>query len=425
MFAATTRMTPKYLYVHVPFCVRRCAYCDFAVDAVREPPLDQWLDAVAGEIRLVARERGWDRRLQLRTLYVGGGTPSLLGTGAMDRLLEAIDPIAGLAEGAEWTCEANPESFTPDLAEDWRRAGVNRLSLGAQTFHADSLRWMGRMHGPEGIERAVRTARAHGFDDVSVDLIFGLPPRLGRDWSSDLDRAIALEPDHVSLYGLTAEEATPLGRWVREQRETLVDEDGYADEYLLAVERMGQAGFEHYEVSNFARPGRRSVHNAAYWTGEPYVALGPGAHSFFPPLRRWNERSWETYRDRVIRGELPTAGEETVSDQQRAIEAIWLGLRTVSGLDLDLLGPGQANRVHGWVRQGWARNDGTTLRLTAEGWLLLDRLAADLAGDPEIVDARSSNGAGSLPKEENVGTQPPIDVARHLVQISATSNLAD
>ena len=413
-------MTPRYLYIHVPFCVRRCAYCDFAVDAVREPPVEQWVDAVASELRMLAAEQGWSRRLDLRTLYVGGGTPSLLGTGAMARLLQAIEGVAGLAEGAEWTCEANPESFTPELADDWRKAGINRVSLGAQTFHEPSLRWMGRMHGSDGIERAVRTAREAGIDNLSLDLIFGLPPRLGRDWADDLDRAMALQPQHISLYGLTAEEGTPLGRWVRDQRETLIDEDGYADEYLLAVDRMVGAGFEHYEVSNFALPGRRSVHNAAYWTGEPYAAIGPGAHSFAPPLRRWNERSWEIYRARVERNELPVSGQEKVSDEQRSIEEVWLGLRTDRGLHIGGFGPEERRRIEGWVGQGWARVSGDVLRLTAEGWLLLDRLAADLA--PE---SGSSAPTASPSSNESGRDQAAIDVARQLVQISATSNFAD
>lgn len=413
-------MTPRYLYVHVPFCVRRCSYCDFAVDAVREPPVDQWIEAIGRELRFVAAEQGWGRRLDLATLYVGGGTPSLLGPGSMTRLLEAIDPVARLAEGAEWTCEANPESFTTALADDWRRAGVNRISLGAQTFHADSLRWMGRMHGPDGVDRAVHVARDAGFDNLSLDLIFGLPPRLGRDWSADLDRALALEPQHISLYGLTAEEGTPLGRWVREARETLIDGDGYADEYLLAVERVSGAGFEHYEVSNFARPGRRSVHNSAYWTGEPYIALGPGAHSSYPPVRRWNERSWGMYRERVERGEIPVAGRENVSDEQRVIEEVWLRLRTDRGLEVEGFTPEQMRKVESWMRQGWAQVDDGVLRLSAEGWLLLDRLAADLVPDePAPMEARYPSG----PESGHEGK--PIDVPHHLVQISATSNLAD
>ena len=185
---------------------------------------------------------------------------------------------------------------------DWRRAGVNRVSLGVQTFHAPALKWMGRLHGPEGAAKAMDAARLAGFDNVSVDLIFGLPARLGRDWGADLFRALALEPEHVSLYGLTAEAGAPLGRWVKEGRESLAAEDRYADEYLLAHERLTAAGFEHYEVSNFGLPGRRSRHNFTYWTGAPYAALGPGSHAFYPPLRRWNVRSWDDYRRMLLVG---------------------------------------------------------------------------------------------------------------------------
>src|SRR5690606_19774273 len=254
------------------------------------------------------------------TLYIGGGTPSLLGAAGLARLAERIRPFARWdADAVEWTCEANPESFTAEVASGWKAAGVNRISLGAQTFHEPALRWMGRMHGPDGPVRAMVVAREAGFENVSLDLIFGLPERLGRDWGGDLERVIALEPEHVSLYGLTAEAATPLGRWVREGREALAGEDRYAEEYLLAHERLGAAGFEPYEVSNFSLSGRRSRHNIAYWTGAPYAALGPGAHAFYPPLRRWNLRGWQAYREAIEDHRLPIDGHEEVSMEDAAL----------------------------------------------------------------------------------------------------------
>ena len=370
---------PRALYIHVPFCVRRCSYCDFAVQATREAPTAAWLDSVVGEMRLLSAERGWTEPLALDTVYVGGGTPSLLAAGAMAELRDRLAPYAEWSDAAEWTCEANPESFTGATAADWRAAGVNRISLGAQTFHEPALRWMGRMHGVEGPRRAMDAAREAGFGNVSVDLIFGLPQRLGRDWGADLHHALTLEPEHVSLYGLTAEAAAPLGRWVLEGRETLADEDRYADEYLLAHTHLTAAGFRHYEVSNFGLPGRQSRHNGVYWTGAPYAALGPGAHAFYPPLRRWNVRSWDAYRDSVAAGRLPVDDEETVDDETRALEAAWLSLRTDTGYPLADAGEAELRLASLWRAQGWAHADESTRRLTAEGWLLLDRLAVDLA----------------------------------------------
>src|SRR5690606_10975228 len=272
----------------------------------------EWLDAIEAELRLHVERAGLGR-LALDTVYVGGGTPSLLGVGALPALLDRIGEHADIAPEAEITAEANPESFTPALARDWRAAGINRVSLGAQTFHEAALRWMGRLHGADGPARAMAAAREAGIDNVSVDLIFGLPDRLGRDWGADLEGALRLEPEHVSLYGLTAEPGAPLGRWVAEGRERLPDEDEYGAQYLLAAarltaagmgrwvaegrerlpdedeygaqyllaaERLTAAGFRHYEVSNFALPGRESRHNQVYWSGAAYLGLGPGAHSY-------------------------------------------------------------------------------------------------------------------------------------------------
>ena len=243
---------------------------------------------------------------------------------------------------------------------------------------------MGRLHGPDGPARAFGAAREAGIGNVSIDLIFGVPSRLERDWGADLFRALLLEPEHVSLYGLTAEKAAPLGRWVDEGRETLADEDRYADEFLLAHERLSAAGFEHYEVSNFGLPGRRSRHNFVYWTGAPYAALGPGAHAFHPPLRRWNVRSWDAYRAMVLdEGRLPTDAEETVDDDMAGLERAWLRLRTDAGWPLADAGEAERRLAGTWVGRGWAEVRGDVLRLTAEGWLLLDRLAVDMASAAE------------------------------------------
>lgn len=369
-------MIPAHLYVHVPFCVRRCSYCDFAVTALKDPPVPVWLDCIGRELSSHASAGSVRAEGVLRTLYVGGGTPSLLGTGAFAALASRIGEILPPDRAMEFTAEANPESFSPELAADWRRAGVNRISLGAQTFHPAALRWMGRLHGVEGPGRAVSAARAAGFDNISVDLIFGLPARLGRDWAADLDRALGLEPDHISLYGLTAESATPLGRWVAEGRERLADEEQYRSEYLYAAERLTRAGFVHYEVSNFARPGRESLHNLAYWAGVPYLGVGPGAHSFLPPRRFWNTRDWAAYRDRVLSGGSAVEGEESVGAESAALERLWLGLRVAEGLG-DLTG-GQGVVADRWRRLGWAEVTGGRVRLTAEGWLLLDRLVVEL-----------------------------------------------
>jgi oxygen-independent coproporphyrinogen-3 oxidase len=384
-------MLPRSLYVHVPFCTRRCSYCDFAVQATPAAPVGEWLEAVTRELALLAREQGWDRPLDLDTLYLGGGTPSLLGCGAMAGLAAGLRPNARWdAEAVEWTCEANPESFTPELARDWRAAGVNRLSLGAQSFQEPVLRWMGRVHGAAGPARAMAAARAAGFENVSVDLIFGVPSRLNRDWRADLEGALALDPEHVSLYGLTAEAATPLGRWVREGRETLADEERYAEEYLLAHEVLTGAGFEHYEVSNFGKPGLRSRHNFVYWTGAPYAALGPGSHGFHPPVRRWNLREWPAYRDALLGGRLPVDGEERVSEDDAALERVWLGLRTDLGFPLEDAGEVQRDLAGLWAARGWAEVGEGRIRLTAEGWLLLDRLAVDFAAAAEPARAVGS-----------------------------------
>ena len=369
--------TVQAVYVHAPFCARRCVYCDFAVTVRRTGDLPAWRDALAGELSIVEAEGLFALADRLDTLYVGGGTPSLLGPGAMAALAGLLGADRLADPELEWTAEANPESLDPVMAEAWAAAGVNRLSLGLQTFDEAALRWMGRLHGPDGPLRALDAARGAGIDNVSVDLIFGLPPSLGRAWDEDLERVLSLDVPHVSLYGLTVEPDTALGRAVREGREPGVDDEQYSREFLRAAEVLTGAGYVHYEVSNFARPGFEARHNGVYWRLEPYLGLGNGAHSYAHPVRRWNERDWEAYRERAVNGRSPEAQRETLDASAHELERGWLGLRTVDGISAPEPGSKQDALVRRWVEEGLALREGSRVRLTTEGWLMLDRLTVD------------------------------------------------
>lgn len=394
-------MIPRSLYIHVPFCLRRCSYCDFAVTATREPPVEAWLHAITAELRTLRALHGWPT-LTLDTVYIGGGTPSLLPPGLMARLRDAIAHDATWDDSAEWTVEANPETLTAELARDWRAAGVNRLSIGAQTFHEPALQWMGRMHGTDGPARALDAARSAGITDVSIDLIFGLPARLGRDWGLDLERTLALDPTHISLYGLTAETATPLGRWVADGREVMIDEDSYEVEYRLAAEVLTSHGYDHYEVSNFSRPGRASRHNSAYWQNLPYIGLGPGAHSYLEPRRFWNVRDWAEYRARIESAGSALAEDEIVSGEAHALERVWLGLRARPGLEVAGLTVGQRGKLGKWASDGLLDIEHGRALPTTSGWLVLDRLAVELSEaaerGPGDLDVSLSN-AGTYKAE--------------------------
>ncbi len=377
------------VYVHAPFCVRRCVYCDFAVSVDRDPSPEPWLDALAGELAALRDEGRAALASPLSTLYVGGGTPSLLGATAMVELRRILGASRLDDPGLEWTAEANPESFDPEVAGGWRRGGVNRVSLGVQSFQESALRWMGRLHGPRGARTAVSTARAAGFDSVSVDLIFGLPSSVERDWRADLEAAVGLGVPHISLYGLTAERNTPLGRAVDKGRVAMPDQERYADEYLLAHELLAAEGFHAYEVSNFAREGHESRHNRAYWEGRAYLGLGNGAHGYLPPMRRWNLRDWEAYASATTEGRLPVAGYEVVEGVASRLELIWLGLRTDAGLGQSWFASARARDLRErWIRSGLVRSTNEGVVATPEGWLVLDRLAVELDEAVEDPDLR-------------------------------------
>ena len=358
------------LYVHVPFCARRCVYCDFSIAVRSRPPVDEYVHAIEREL---SRHR--DSEFDLETLYFGGGTPSKLGGEGVARLMEVARRHANLRVGAEITLEANPEDVTPQAVRAWRDAGVNRLSLGVQSFDERVLSWMHRTHDAEAAKTAVAVARDEGIANVSIDLIFAVPESLERVWARDLDIALGLQLPHLSVYGLTVEERTPLGRWVANSRVAEAAEEVFAAEFLRAREALTNAGYEHYEVSNYGRAGSHSRHNWAYWCRKSYGGIGPSAHEFNGSSRRWNTEAYVEWLNRTARGDDPVAGIEQLTEEQSTAEEVYLKLRTAAGLSIS---PEERERVTPWVSAGWAEMQGSTLKLSGPGWLRLDAIATDL-----------------------------------------------
>jgi oxygen-independent coproporphyrinogen-3 oxidase len=397
-----------HIYVHVPFCGRRCSYCDFSIAVRREVPVSEYIDAIMAE--LVTR-RTSATGAPLRSLYLGGGTPSKLGGTGVEQLIHRLQVQLGLhklstsVNQTEITLEANPEDVDAESAARWVAAGVNRVSLGVQSFDPGVLEWMHRGHGPDRAAESVRILRAAGVQEISADLIFAVPAHLNRNWTTDLERVLELDVEHLSLYGLTIEPHTPLGRWTARGEVAEAPEERYELEFLEAHERLTAAGYEHYEVSNYGRPGKRARHNSAYWSGAPYLGLGPSAHGFDGFERRWNEPAYAEWLRRAQAGEDPVAGTErvradvgssgnaganemspvsagmdtetpdTAGANAESAERIYLGLRTIDGLDVR---ENERKTVTPWVAAGWASLEGTRLRLTPRGWLRLDALAAAL-----------------------------------------------
>ncbi|MFL5619600.1 MAG: radical SAM family heme chaperone HemW [Gemmatimonadaceae bacterium] len=364
---------PRHVYLHVPFCARRCTYCDFSIAVRRDVPVDEYLAALESEL---TTRFGTAPPSEVDTIYLGGGTPSRLGGAGVARAVALIERHFPLAQAGELTIEANPEDVDCAAVDVWAAAGVNRLSLGSQSFDDRVLEWMHRTHDSSAIERAVATARAGGIANLSLDLIFALPAELRRDFERDVEQLVALGPAHVSLYGLTVESATPLGRWVARGDTIERPEEGYETEFLAAHDLLTAAGLEHYEVSNYALPGKRSRHNSAYWSGVPYVGLGPAAHGFDGSVRRWNARAYAAWREATMAGADPLEGREQLTEANRLAESVYLALRSDRGLTLL---PGERDVVALWEVAGWVTvgQDGL-LRCTPLGWLRLDALAAAL-----------------------------------------------
>lgn len=359
-----------HVYIHVPFCARRCTYCDFSIAVRRVVPDAAYIEAIATEWRLRRHELPGDA---LTTLYFGGGTPSRLAPTALAALIGTICADRALAPTAEVTIEVNPDDVTPEAAAQWAGAGVNRVSLGVQSHDPRVLEWMHRTHRAEQVRPAVGVLRDAGITNISLDLIFAIPASLNRNWTHDITATLDLNPSHVSLYGLTVEPRTALARWTARGDVTPTDDDRYAREYVEVNAALVDRGFVHYEVSNAARPGFASQHNSSYWSGADYLGLGPSAHSLIDGSRVWNVRDWAEYCRRITHGIETRDGQETLGGPERQLEQLYLGLRTAGGVPLGTI-PADARAV--WVAAGWATEGGGRIVLSPEGWLRLDALVA-------------------------------------------------
>lgn len=368
------------LYLHIPFCEKKCLYCDF-YSIENRSQTGRFLDALTLEL---ARSGEQHAHPEIDTVFFGGGTPSLLTPSEMEKLLDTVRGSFRLAADAEITVETNPGTVTPGTLRAYRACGINRLSIGIQSFHPDELRFLDRIHDPAQAEGCVLGARAAGFDNVSVDLIFALPGQTLSAWKSTLGRAVALGPQHISAYSLIVEPNTPLFRLVEGGSLIPAGRDEEAAQYEFTMEYLGAAGYEQYEVSNFARPGFRCRHNANYWSHGAYLGFGPSAHSFLPldggreGRRWWNVSNLVNYLERIEGGHAAVAGEEVLTAGQLWNERVFLGLRG-SGLPVDdLAGKEESALLRDIEAHGLAVVEGGMVRLTPRGYLVCDEISAKL-----------------------------------------------
>lgn len=369
---------PFGLYVHVPFCITRCGYCDFNTYTPAElggVNPDGWLAALGAELRMAAA------RLQVPavdTVFVGGGTPSLLGPARVTRLLEMVREHFTLAPDAEITTEANPESAWPDFFEATRAAGFTRISLGMQSVAPRVLGVLDRIHTPNRSAAAAREALAAGFDHVSLDLIYGTPGETDDDLLRSVDTAIDTGVDHVSAYALVVEEGTALARRVRRGELAAPDDDVLAHRYELLDARLSEAGLTWYEVSNWSRPGGECRHNLGYWDGGQWWGAGPGAHGYVGATRWWNVKHPNAYAEKLDAAQLPVAGFEQLDEQALHTEDVLLRTRLRQGLPLTSLSAAERERAQTVIADGLLESGDDRLILTPRGRLLADAVVRTL-----------------------------------------------
>ena len=372
------------LYVHIPFCKSRCIYCGF-YSTTSNDRRKEYVDRLCDELRM-RRDYITD---EIQTIYFGGGTPSLLSEEEVDRIFNAIYKYYKVATGdngeIETTMECNPDDITSDFASFISSSPVNRISMGAQSFSDKMLKFTNRRHSSEQVSQAVNKLRDAGISNISIDLMFGFPNEDTNLWHSDLEQAISLNVEHISAYSLMYEEQTPLYSMLQAGKVKECDEDTYIKMYNMLIDELQDNGFEHYEISNFAKPGKRSKHNSSYWHGIPYIGIGASAHSFNKTSRQWNISDLQQYMESIKEGRIPAEKEELTKDS-RFDDTVMTGLRTREGIDLTQIKEtfGEEyylflyNEALKHIRQNSLLITGNRLHLTRKGLFISDSIMSDL-----------------------------------------------
>jgi oxygen-independent coproporphyrinogen-3 oxidase len=381
--------TPFGVYLHIPFCTARCGYCDYntyTATELRGVTRQSFVDDLLGEIAFARRvlvDGGHPIR-PAATVFIGGGTPTLLPTQDIERILDAVKQTFGIVAGAQITIEANPDSVSETGMRELAAAGVTRVSVGMQSAVPEVLAVLDRTHNPESVVTAVEWAKAAGLR-TSVDLIYGAPGESLANWRESVEAALALDTDHVSAYALIIEDGTALERRIRRGELEPIDDDIHADMYELADDLFTAAGYDWYEVSNWAKdPASRSLHNLSYWQGTDWWGFGPGAHSHLNGVRWWNVKHPAAYAERMAAGESPALEREILDDEQRVYESVLLGVRVRDGIALDSLGPLGRDAVAGLIADGLVDGQsaiGGRVVLTRRGRLLADLVVRTLLAD--------------------------------------------
>lgn len=370
------------LYLHIPFCKRRCLYCDFYSTTMEERK-EEYVRALCRELEL---RKEYLQGEPLETLYLGGGTPSQLNQQALEQIFETVERVYGLSQCSEITLEANPDDLSEAYVRMLRTLPVNRLSMGVQTFNEEKLRFLHRRHTAAQAVEAVRRCQEAGLTNLSVDLIYGLPGEQPSDWEADLQQAVALQVPHLSAYHLIYEEGTELYRLLEAHRVEEVDEELSVRFFRMLIEQLRAAGYEHYEISNFALPDHYARHNTAYWTGRRYLGAGPSAHSYNGVTRQWNVASLTDYIEALLKeGRVPFELEE-LDRTTRYNERVITSLRTMWGLNLTQLEQEFGRELVDYclrnaqphLQEGRLKKEKDTLKLTAEGIFLSDGIMSDL-----------------------------------------------
>jgi oxygen-independent coproporphyrinogen-3 oxidase len=369
------------IYLHIPFCKQACHYCNFHFTT----SLRYKDDLVAALVKEIALQKSYLPDNTIQTIYFGGGTPSLLQIDDCRLLIEEIKKNYIVDPTAEITLEANPDDITKEKLEGWKSTGINRLSIGVQSFYEEELRWMNRAHSANHARQCIELSLAAGFTNMTIDLIYGSPLLTDEMWEQNVQTAIQYGIPHLSCYALTVEEKTPLHKQISTQQKVPVDADKQGHQFLLLMQWLRNAGYEHYEVSNFARPGFRSRHNSSYWKGQPYLGLGPSAHSFNGSERQWNIANNQQYIAAIQQAKVPFE-KEVLSEKEVLNEYLMITLRTMEGIDLDVVTNkwGLAEKERLLKETSLSQKQGTIiytdnhLKLTDEGLLLADGIAASL-----------------------------------------------